>query len=37
MELARENPEPGKITKQIKTQAQKKPGTNTKVHIFGIL
>ena len=37
MELARENPEPGKITKHIKTQAQKKPGTNTKVHIFGIL
>lgn len=37
MELARDNPEPGKITKQIKTLAQKKPATNTKVHIFGIL
>lgn len=37
MELAKDNPEPGKITKQIKTLAQKKPATNTKVHIFGIL
>ena len=37
MDLAKEDPEPGKITKQIRTLNQKKPGVNSKVHVFGIL
>lgn len=37
MELAKDDPEPGKITQQIKTMNQKKPGVNSKHHVFGIL
>lgn len=37
MNLAREFPEPGRITTQIKTKNQKQPKVNYKQHVFGIL
>lgn len=37
MNLAKENPDYGKITKQCRTMISKKPGGSKKVHVFGLL